>query len=195
MESVVYQAVLVAVAVLVLIAMLSIVYISWRNGISPMPTSAPVRRAVVGVIKQLPSHGLLVEAGSGWGTLALQIGRSCKGLRIIGIENSFIPMWISFLIAKLDNQANVTFQKGDLYTYLYRDVNMVVCYLYPGAMLRLRLIWREQLMPGTHVISVCFAIPDWEPEQIITCSDLYRTKIYVYTINDSLLRKKQLQRL
>ena len=68
-ESLVCQIVLISVAVAVLAAVLTIVYVSWRNGISPMPASAPVRRAVVTAIRKLPERGLLVEAGSGWGTL------------------------------------------------------------------------------------------------------------------------------
>jgi hypothetical protein len=180
MESLNYQVVLMAVAAFVLVAVLLIVYASWRNGISPMPSSASVRRAAVSAMRQLPSRGVMVEAGSGWGTLALQAGRAFKGWRIIGIENSVIPMWISFLAAKLNNQVNVSFIRGDLYTYCYRDVDTVVCYLYPGAMRRLSVILRSQLTPGSHVISACFALPDWEPKQVITCRDFYRTKVYVY---------------
>lgn len=182
MESFVYQAVMLVAAAVMLAAMLSIVYVSWRNGISPMPASAPVRREIAQLMKRLPGRGIMVEAGSGWGTLALQIGRSCKGWRIIGIENSVIPMWISFLAAKLENRTAVSFIRGDLYTYSYRDVDRVVCYLYPGAMRRLSTVFREQLKPGAYVISVCFALPDWEPEQVIICRDIYRTKIYLYEV-------------
>ncbi|OME87381.1 SAM-dependent methyltransferase [Paenibacillus sp. FSL A5-0031] len=181
-ESFIYQNVLLVVAAIVLIALLSVVYASWRNGISPMPSSAPVRRVVVDEIRRLQSRGVMVEAGSGWGTLALQVGRASRNLRIIGIENSVIPMWISFMAAKLENRTNVSFKRGDLYTYSYRDVDMVVCYLYPGAMRRLSPIFHDQLKPGSHVISVCFALPDWEPERTLICRDMYRTKVYVYKV-------------
>jgi precorrin-6B methylase 2 len=145
MESLIYQSMLMAVAAFVLAAVLLIVYASWRNGISPMPSPASVRLAVVNVLRKLPSRGVMVEAGSGWGTLALQAGRARKGWQIIGIENSVIPMWISFFAAKINNQTNVSFIRGDLYTYCYRDVDTVVCYLYPGAMRRLSVILRSQL--------------------------------------------------
>lgn len=181
MESLVYQVVSASLAAVMLAAVLAIVYVSWRNGISPMPSPAPVRREVVDAMKRLPGSGVIVDAGSGWGTLALQAGRSCPGWQIIGIENSFIPMWISFLAAKLYNLTNVSFIRGDLYTYSYQDVDIVVCYLFPGAMKRLSPIFREQLAPETYIISICFALPDWEPKQVIACRDLYRTKVYIYT--------------
>lgn len=169
-----------SVTIAALLAVISIVYRSWRNGISPMPSSAIVRRTVIQELKRLPNHGILVEAGSGWGTLALQAGRSFPHRRIIGIENSLIPMWISFIAQKIENRVNVSFIRGDLYTYCYANVDTVVCYLYPGAMKRLRAVFYAQLAPGSYVISVCFALPDWEPERVIECRDMYRTKVYVY---------------
>ncbi len=169
-----------AVALTVLAAVLSIVFMSWRNGISPMPSSARVRRVVVDELRRLPGRGVMVEAGSGWGTLALQAGRHFPKRRIIGIENSFIPLWVSKLAAKTAPATNVTFIRGDLYIYPYERADTVVCYLYPGAMKRLSPIFREQLHGSAYIISICFALPDWEPERVITCRDTYRTKVYIY---------------
>ncbi|WP_138753927.1 class I SAM-dependent methyltransferase [Paenibacillus sinopodophylli] len=185
MESLVYQIVLLTTAAVMLLALMSIVFVSWRNGISPMPSSSVVRREVLRLMKRLPmqgplSDGVMIEAGSGWGSLALQLGRSFRGWRIIGLENSVIPLWISFCAAKLENRMNVSFTKCDLYTYCYRDVDRVVCYLYPGAMRRLSPLFREQLKPGAYVVSILFALPDWEPEQVMVCKDMYRTPIYLY---------------
>jgi hypothetical protein len=166
----------------VLLLLLSIVYVSWKNGISPMPASAVVRRAVAAEINRFSDRGLIVDAGSGWGTLALFVARHCSGWRIIGIENSRIPFWISRLLSRFNFSTNVSFIKGDLYTYPYESVDLVVCYLYPGAMKRLNTIFREKMTPGARVISVCFALPGWQSERVITCGDLYRTKVYVYTV-------------
>jgi hypothetical protein len=172
-------------AAALLIAAISIVYASWRNGISPMPTSAKVRRAVSAEVDRLgPGDGrFLVEAGSGWGTLALNLARRSPGWRIVGIENSVVPLVVSKLIPK-PARTSIAFIRGDLYVYDYKTADLVVCYLYPGAMKRLSPILREQLRPGAHVISVCFALPDWQPERTVTCSDLYRTPVYIYRIPD-----------
>jgi hypothetical protein len=166
----------------VVLALLSIVYVSWKNGISPMPASGTVRRAVAAEINRFSERGLIVEAGSGWGTLALYVARHCLGWRIIGIENSRIPLWISRLISWFDFSTDVSFIKEDLYTYPYESVELVICYLYPGGMKRLSETFREKMAPGTRVISVCFALPGWQAESMITCGDLFRTKVYVYTV-------------
>jgi hypothetical protein len=152
-----------------------------------MPSSAPVRRAVVAEIHRLPEKGLIVEAGSGWGTLGIHIGRYCRGWRLVGIENSTLPLWMSKIMAWLafGVQASVYFQRGDIYRYSYAEASLVICYLYPGAMNRLSTILRQQLKPDACVISICFALPGWQPERVITCGDLYRTKVYVYSARNN----------
>ncbi|WP_036605406.1 class I SAM-dependent methyltransferase [Paenibacillus assamensis] len=169
-----------------LLSLLSIVWTSWRNGISPMPSSAPVRRAVANEVNRLRGSGLIVEAGSGWGTLGIHLAKRCKEWRVVGIENSPFPLRVSQLLAWISlgrgSKSRAAFRKGNIYTWSYADANLVVCYLYPGAMQHLGSILHRELRPGTRVISVCFALPGWSPEKVVTCRDLYRTKIYIYEV-------------
>lgn len=176
MASLYYPLLTASVIGLVMVAMLSIVYASWRNGISPMPASAPVRRTVVHELNRLPDVRTIVDAGSGWGTLSQSIIDQCPGKRVVGIENSLIPLRISRLLAR----GKVSFIRGNLYVYDYKDTDLVICYLYPGAMKRLDTIFRERLTSGSRIMSICFALPGWEAERITTCKDVYRTKIYIY---------------
>jgi precorrin-6B methylase 2 len=170
------------------LAMLSIVFESLRNGISPMPASAKVRHAVADEINRLSKGGTILEAGSGWGTLAIHLARQCPGWKIIGIENSPVPLWVSRFFWRCISAVNgsslvsISFIKGNIYTYPYAEVDVIVCYLYPGAMKQLSEIANNRLSPGTRIISVCFALPGREPECIVTCGDLYRTKVYVYSL-------------
>jgi hypothetical protein len=172
---------------IVFLAMLSIVYVSWRNGISPMPSSAKVRSTVAGEINRLSKVGTIVEAGSGWGTLALHLVRQCPGWRITGLENSPVPLWISRVHLRWISGVNgissdsISFIRANIYTYPYGVDDVIVCYLYPGAMKRLSEMANSRLLHGMRIISVCFALPGWEPERIVTCGDLYRTKVYVYS--------------
>ncbi|WP_256759340.1 class I SAM-dependent methyltransferase [Cohnella sp. WQ 127256] len=191
-----YESVTLLLVSIVLLIVLSIVFVSWRNGISPMPTSLKVRQVVGEEVKRLYgwNSGLIVEAGSGWGTLGIHVAKQCRNCKVVGIENSPIPLWVSQLLAWLtfgvhpkqssasSTYSSVTFRKGNIYTYPYANADLVICYLYPGAMKRLSPIFHEQLAPGAQIISVCFALPDWEPEKVITCKDFYRTQVYVYTV-------------
>ena len=175
-----------------LLAVLSIVYRSWRNGIAPMPASAPVRRQTAELLRQLPAGGSVVEAGSGWGTLLLYVKRHCPDLaQIVGIENSLVPyavtraaVLIERLTARKHSRLNpsIAILRTDLYAHDYTQADAGVCYLYPGAMDRLGPILAEQLKPGSYVLSICFAIPGWRPERVVPCRDLYRTPIYCYRV-------------
>jgi len=185
------ETITLAIAALALLVVCSIVWTSWRNGITPTPTSPSVMRAVAEEVNRLNSEGVLVEAGSGWGTLGLYLGRHCKNWRVEGVENSPVPLILSKLAAwiaagswRLSRREgpgrSVSFRRGNLYDVSYREADAVVAYLYSGAMRRFGPLLAEQLRPGAHVVSVCFALPDWQPERVVTCSDLYRTMIYVY---------------
>jgi hypothetical protein len=171
---------------IVFLAMLSIVYVSLRNGISPMPSSAKVRSTVASEVNRLSRTGAIVEAGSGWGTLALHLAKQCPGWKIIGIENSPVPLWISRFFLQWtaavngNSRESISFIKANIYTYPFGADDVIVCYLYPGAMKQLSEMAINRLPPGMRMISVCFALPGWKPERIVTCGDLYRTKVYVY---------------
>lgn len=180
------------VALIVLLSVIWIVLVSWKNGISPMPASRAVRRTVAGEVSRIPGYANILEAGSGWGTLGLEVIRSCPGKRLTGIENSRIPLWFSQLLTVQYNRilraengrshaaSKIHFIRGDMYKTSYRDADIVLCYLFPGAMERLSEKLRQELPPGAAVISVCFALPDRQPVRILTCRDRLRTKVYVY---------------
>lgn len=179
-------------AVLTLIAVVWIVIVSWKNGISPMPTSRPVRQVVIQEVNRIPGYGDIMEAGSGWGTLGMDVVKHCPGKRLTGIENSLIPLWTSQWLTWLSIwlhravgqphslKGRLRFIRGNIYTCSYAHADCVICYLFPDAMTRLVDKFQRELPPGAKVISVCFALPGKEPLRTITCRDALRTKVYVY---------------
>lgn len=180
------------IAVLTLVAVIWIVIVSWKNGISPMPTSRPVRQVVIQEVNRISGYGDIMEAGSGWGTLGMDVVKHCPGKRLTGIENSLIPLWTSQWLVRLSVwfhragrrqhslKGRLRFIRGNIYTCSYAHADCVICYLFPGAMARLTDKFQRELPPGAKVISVCFALPGKEPLRTITCQDALRTKVYVY---------------
>lgn len=178
----------------VLLSVVWIVLVSWSNGISPMPASKAVRLAVAAEVNRISGYGNIIEAGSGWGTLGLDVIRHCPGKRLTGFENSSIPLWFSQLLTVLlthflqpaagagreSLRNRVYFKRGNMYKCTYDDADIVLCYLFPGAMERLAEKFRQELPRGATVISVCFALPGRQPIRTVTCKDRLRTKVYVY---------------
>lgn len=160
----------------------TIVWYTLRNGISPMPTGRRVDRVVMQVLQVLKVQGSVVELGSGWGTLALHIGKVLPQCVVVGYENSPVPYFVSKVLRVILAVSNVRFKRVDFYRVPLSDFDVVVCYLYSGAMEKLRVSFDNELRSGTWVISHTFAVPGWIPERVVEVSDLYRTKVYVYRV-------------
>ncbi len=143
-----------------------------------MPTSRKVKEAL---LRMAPKdlEGTLYDLGSGWGTLVIPLAKRYPQCQVIGVESSPIPYSISYF---RKNPNNLRLLREDFFAISLENATMIACYLYPGAMLKLRDKFEEELHTGAWVISHTFAVPDWKPLQTVTVNDLYHTKIYLYQI-------------
>lgn len=165
-----------------LIAILvSLVAWSLKNGISPMPTSAKAKSCMLSLVPSEPQTKIY-ELGSGWGTLLVPLVRKYPHSQIIGFETSPLPFWFSSLVLKINGCFNVKVQRKDFFSVDLSDASLVVCYLYPGAMEKLKVKFEEELQPGAYVISNTFAVPGWTAEKIMDAGDIYHTAIYLYRV-------------
>ena len=144
-----------------------------------MISSRPARRVVADVVGELSGFESIIDAGSGWGTLAFYLAGRFPGKRITGLENSTVPFWTSKFLKRIFAPPKLQFLQKDIYTYDYSKEDIIVCYLYPGAMHRFKEL-ATSFKEGTVLISVCFAIAGWHPLKTIICKDMFRTKVYVY---------------
>lgn len=151
---------------------LSIIYWTIKNGISPMPTSPKVQRAL---LSALPEHidGTILELGSGWGTLALALAKKYPNAQVIGYETSHIPYLFSLFLRR----KNLTFIKKDFFKEPL-NASLAVCYLYPKAMQRLKEKLEKE--GRIRIITHTFAINGWKANKIVEVNDLYKTNIYSY---------------
>lgn len=156
---------------------MSIVIWTIRNGISPMPTSTKVKRALFQALPET-MEGEIYELGSGWGTLARALAQKYPEGQVIGCETSPIPYWVSLISAK----PNITYLKKDLFQVDLAKAKMVVCYLYPACMARLKTKLEQELTKDCLVVSHTFSIPGWKAQKIVEVDDLYKTKIYFYQL-------------
>lgn len=147
-----------------------------------MPTAPKTKKILLDVLPKNISHGNIYEVGSGWGTLASPLAKLYPQCSIIAYETSPVPFWFSKCRFALMRHPNLQIIKRDFFQEPLNDAVLIVCYLYPEAMRRLKIKFEKELQPGTYVITNTFAIPGWKPELTREVPDLYHTKIYVYRI-------------
>lgn len=167
---------------ILLFSAVSIIVWSVRNGIAPMPTSPKAKKILLA--KALPHEiqGPIFELGSGWGTLVFPLAKQFPLSQVTGYESSLIPYGVSKIVSFFFRQKNLRLARRDFFQEDLHEAALVVCYLYPGAMSKLKLKFEKELQPGTWVISNTFAIPGWYPIHVYEVNDLYRSKILVYKV-------------
>jgi len=158
------------VLLFLLIILVITVFYSWKLGISPMPSTSQAKKAIYSLLP-LEVNGTVYELGAGWGDILKEL--TTRYPNVVGYELSPLPWAVASLRTKKCLRED--FFKADL-----KDAGLIVCYLYPGAMRKLKEKFEKELKPGTWVISNTFQIPGWEPKQIITLRDLYHTPVYLY---------------
>ena len=193
------EALQLGLIVLALVAVLSILIGSLRAGISPMPSSRKAHQAVLSMLEMSESvkdshngRGLtLIDCGSGWGHLVFQLARRYPETQVIGYELSFIPWLASCLLARFLLMNNLTIYRenfsGTNLPVPLSQGDILFTYLYPKGMARLaELLTSEELSKHSgrsqQLVSICFALPGFEPDEQQTLNDLYQTRIYRYRL-------------
>jgi hypothetical protein len=164
-----------------LVAMLMVASIVWttlRVGISPMPSSGQARRAMLAAAAGAP-QGTIVDLGSGWGTLAIACARAWPERTVIGYELSWLPWLVSMLFKHLLRLPNLELRREDFFHADLRHAAVLLCYLFPRGMQELAHKLRSEAAHPL-VISNTFALPSFEPDEVVQLHDLYRTRIFLY---------------
>jgi hypothetical protein len=160
----------------------SIVYYSSKNGITPVPTLDRAKQGMLGLLAQRKINGNIYELGSGWGTLAIALAKKYAHSNVVGYENSIVPYLFSQIRNLFTGCRNLNLVRKDFYTTPLNDADLVVCYLYAGAMEKLRTKFESELKKDAIVVSNTFAVPYWRPVEEIVVDDIYRTKVYLYVV-------------
>lgn len=172
--------------------MLSLEYYARKAKVVAAPSVPWMRKAVIARLKKEVEAGgnpapVILELGSGWGTLALDAARACPSATIIGYEISPIPLFFSRLRAFLRGHKNTTFLAADLFAEDFSKADIVLTYLTMPHMERLRPKFEAELRPGTVVICNTFPVPEWVPAEEETIQDfVYTLKVFTFRMPPSM---------
>ena len=154
-------------------------YYQQKMGVSCMPSTAHIRREIIALVPQL-QPGRIVELGSGWGGICIALARDFPDREVVGIENSFFPFCYGWLRQKLWRLPNLTLRRMDFFKSDFRGTALTVCYLSNPIMKRLAPKFKDELPPGSVLISSTFFVPGWVPERVLDVTGVWNTRIFVY---------------
>jgi hypothetical protein len=170
----------------------SVVLWTLKNEISPMPTTEKAKKKILAAIPR-ETQGIIIDLGSGWGSVAIRLAKLLPHCHVIGYETSPVPYLISVIWAWLSGYGNLRFFRKNFFQQDLGQAALIYCYLHPKAMVKLKKKFDDELRPGTIVISNTFAVPGWNPVQVIQQQDIYRTRIYLYVKRPHTIEKIHLR--
>lgn len=152
-----------------------------------MPTSRMAKKAILSLIP--PSSRHIYELGSGWGHLVFPLAKAHPAAQIHAFEISPIPWIVSKWIHFILRYPNLLIERRDFLNLDLEGADCVVCYLYPGAMRRLKDKFDKELKADAVVISNSFFIPGWGEAKVITVGKLIKTNVYLFRKSDQFIEQ------
>ncbi|MCB1889274.1 MAG: class I SAM-dependent methyltransferase [Rhodocyclaceae bacterium] len=152
----------------------------WSTFRTRVPLFLSNRQTVAVVAQHLDAQpsGVLLDIGSGTGSLLRPLARSHAGWRFVGIESAPLPHWLAGLMAS--GQGNLTLERGDFFARDWGEFDIVYAFLSPVPMPRVWEKARREMKPGALLLSNSFPVPDVEPVRIEPVADRRGTHLYVY---------------
>jgi hypothetical protein len=157
-------------------SLISIIYYTFKNGIGPTITTKKVRKKL---LEECPKiEGSIAILGSGFGILAKDIATKYWSCTIYAYENSIIPFFVSKLM--FSRIKNLKFIKTDFYSIDLGVYKLLICYLYPEAMKKLKNKLLSEVDKPIEIITHTFKFNEITENKKIYCNDIYKTPVYFY---------------
>jgi hypothetical protein len=156
------------------------------TGASPVPTTRRMRKALLTLLPEhLPvnSGDVIYELGSGWGGLAFSVARKYPETTVIGYEVSLLPWLFSCVRIFFLPQDNLHFKLSNFLKHDLSNGVLVVCYLLPKPMEKLRIKLETELKLGSLIVSNTFAFRGWKPIDDQIADDIYASHVFLYKVN------------
>lgn len=147
---------------------------------APTVSTPPDVAAVM--LDQIPDHfdGTIVDLGAGWGALVAAAVARFPQAHVVAVEASPIPWLVLVVSQRLFSWRTVSVLRRDLFQIPLNHADVVLCFLYPKTLERLRLKLRAELRSGAVVVSHRFAIPRWRPVRSIALKGPEKSAVLVY---------------
>ena len=106
-----------------------------------------------------PKTSTVLELGSGDGRIVLSLAR--QGFQTIGIEiNPLLCLWSKILIKK-NKLKNAKIINANFWDYDLKDIDILTMYFIPHRMNKLAKKIKNEMKPGSIIVSNAFKIAEW----------------------------------
>ena len=146
-----------------------------------MPSSNKAYNAMMKLVDETGS-GAIVDLGSGWGNFVIRIAKKNPQRQVVGYELSLLPWFTSILLKKILGLKNLNLHRQNFYHENLPTASVLVCYLYPQAMSKIKKKLLLEQPDVDFLISNNFALPSWQSDKVIQLDDFYHSPIYLYKI-------------
>jgi len=160
---------------------ISIVWSTFRVGISPMPSSKKARDAIIAMMADTGA-GPIYDLGSGWGGLVILLAKKYPDRKIVGYEVSFVPWLVSIFFKKIFRLDNLEIYQQNFLLADLSDASVLVFYLHTNGMREIAQKLTAERRSGGFLISNNFALPSCQPETSMQVNDFYKSPIYRYRL-------------
>ena len=137
--------------------------------------------AVQAILKlaDVRKNDIVYDLGCGDGRIVIAAAKDF-GARGVGIDIDPVRIAESNRNADVAGVKNqVKFREEDLFEADFRDATVVTLFLWPSLNLKLMPILRQQLKPGTRVVSYIHDMGDWTPDKETVVNG---RSVYLWTI-------------
>ena len=146
-----------------------------RRG-APFVPSARAKIQVMLALARVTGGERVFDFGSGDGAVLIAIARC--GAYATGVEiNPFLVWYSRWRIWRHGLGSRATVIRGNFYDVSLASADVVMLYLWPSTVARLRTKMEQELRPGARIVSQAFPIQDWTPHET-------GGNVFLYTIGD-----------
>ena len=138
-------------------------------------------------LADVTSRDLVYDLGCGDGRIIITVA-SKYGARGVGVDIE--PYWVAESRSNAEKAGVdhlVTFNLQDAMTVDLSAATVVMLYLVEWSTAKLQPIIKQQVKPGTRVVSHSFAMRDWTPVRTETFTDASGSvrRLYLWVVDDS----------
>lgn len=151
-----------------------------RNGVPLFLSGKATIEALSGVLRNRHPDFVLLDIGSGTGSVLRGLRKMFPAARLRGVELALVPWGLSRILSATDRKASIARQ--DMWDVSLHDVDVVYAFLSPVPM---KDLWEKvcrEMKPGSLFISNTFEVPGVQPDEIVPVPNRIGSRLLVWRI-------------